>query len=86
MLKSELMKAKKLEHNIEGLEKIRELYFNEGGVFEENNRTNIIDYFMKTVIDTFKDQSDQITDLRKYIAETLIDYDNIKEVKNLNGR
>ena len=63
--------------SIKGLEKIRELYFNEGGVFEENNRTNIIDYFMKTVIDTFKDQSDQIADLRKQIAQE----DDIKNIK-----
>jgi len=66
--------------SIEGLEKIRELYFNEGGAFEENNRINIIDYFMKTTIDTFKHQSDQIADLKQKLAkkEDVIDMHNIK--------
>lgn len=72
--------------SIEGLEKIRDLYLNESGVFEENNRTNIIDYFMKTVINTFKHQSDQIADLRRELSkeEDIIDVSEIKEVKNLN--
>jgi len=57
--------------SIEGLEKISELYSNEGGVFEENNRVNIIDYFMKTTIDTFKDQSDEIANLRQELAKKM---------------
>ena len=60
--------------SVEGLQKIRNLYFNEGDNLEGdnlsvNNRTNLIDYFMKTTIATFKDQSDMIADLRKEIAK-----------------
>ena len=41
--------------SIEGLEKIRKLYDNEGGRFSEHNRTILINDFMKTTIDTFKE-------------------------------
>ena len=55
--------------SIEGLEMIKKLYDNEGGRFKEHNRTILITYFMKTTIQTFKDQSDMIAELRKEIAK-----------------
>jgi len=36
--------------SIEGLQKIRNLYFNEGDSLSINNKSNLIDYFMKTTI------------------------------------
>ena len=57
--------------SIEGLEMIRKLYDNEGGRFSEHNRTILITDFMKTTIDTFKDQSDMIADLQKELAKLL---------------
>jgi len=51
--------------SIEGLEKIRELYFKEDGTFKENNRSNLIDYFMKTTIDTFKEFKGRLEEVRK---------------------
>jgi len=72
--------------SIKGLEKIRELYFKEAGVFEEINKNNLVDYFMKTTIDTLKSQSDQIADLQKELAkkEDIFDVSEVKEVRNLN--
>ena len=61
--------------SIEGLQKIRNLYFNEGYNLSVNNKTNLIDYFMKTTIDTFKDQSDMIADLQKELAKKMKEID-----------
>jgi len=75
---------------IESLEKIRKLSqdFYEGGAFREHNRLILVDNFMQTTIDTLKDQSDEIANLRQELAkkEDVIEVNNIKEVRNLNGR
>ena len=55
--------------SISGLEKIRNLYFNEGDSLSINNKTNLITDFMETTIQTFKDQSDMIADLRQELAK-----------------
>jgi len=46
-----------------------------------------ISKFMQTTIDLFKDQSDEIANLRQELAkkEDVIDVNEIKEVRNLNG-
>jgi len=68
--------------SIEKLEKIRKLLqdFYEGGAFREHNRLILMDNFIRTTIDTLKDQSDEIANLRQELAkkEDCIDYDNIK--------
>ena len=55
--------------SVEGLELIRKLYDNECGRFSEHNQKILMNYFMKTTIDTFKDQSDMIADLQKELAK-----------------
>jgi len=55
--------------SIEGLEMIKKLYDNEGGSSSINNKTNLITDFMETTIQTFKDQSDMIADLRQELAK-----------------
>lgn len=60
--------------SIENLEKTIEINIED---YNKGETVSLVP-FMLEVIETFKDQSDQIADLRKYIAETLIDYDNIK--------
>ena len=46
-----------------------------------------IGMFMQHTINIFKDQSDMIADLRKELAqkENIIDVNDIKEMRNLNG-
>ena len=61
--------------SIEGLEMIKKLYDNEGGRFKEHNRTILITYFMKTTIQTFKDQSDMIAELQKELAKKMKEID-----------
>jgi len=57
--------------SIEGLEMIKKLYDEEGGRFSEHNRTILVSDFMKTTIDTFKDQSDMIAELRQELAKKM---------------
>ena len=66
--------------SIKNLEKIRELYFNAGGQYGETNKTNIIDYFMKSTIDLFKDL---ITDLQQFNKELRCREDLEKRIKKL---
>ena len=69
--------------SIKDLEKIREQYFNAGGQYGETNKTNIIDYFMKTTIDLFKDI---ITDLQQFNKELECREDLEKRVKKLEQK
>jgi len=63
------------------LEKIFDDYYN-----KSQSALNI-GKFMLMIIDTLKDQSDEIANLRQELAkkEDVIDVNNIKEVRNLNG-
>ena len=61
--------------SVEGLEIIKNLYDNESGRFSEHNRTIIVNDFMKTTIDTFKDQSDMIAGLRQELAKKMKEID-----------
>ena len=61
--------------SIEGLEMIKKLYDNEGDSSSMNNKANLIDYFMKTTIDTFKYQSDMIAGLRQELAKKMKEVD-----------
>ena len=55
--------------SISGLEKIRELYSNENTKFKRINRNSLMDYFMKTIIETFKEQSNAIADIKKRVKK-----------------
>ena len=71
--------------SIKGLQKIRNLYFNEGnegGRFAKHNQKILVNYFMKTTIDTLKTQSDTIADIQKWIAENSIDYNKHQALLN----
>jgi len=67
--------------SIEKLEKIFDEYYN-----KRQSALNIGE-FMLMIIDTLKDQSDEIANLRQELAkkEDVIEVNEIKEVRNLNG-
>ena len=64
--------------SIEQLEKIKDDYHKRVGGTTIKHEDLYIKQFMQRTIDTFKEQSDMIADLRKHISETEIDYKNIK--------
>jgi len=63
--------------SIEGLKKIREEYFNEGGKFGINNKISLIDYFMKTTIEVFEEQADHLTVLDNKVKGLITLYKDI---------
>lgn len=71
--------------SIKGLERISKVYdsesdISETSVFNENNKSILIHYFMKSVVEIFKDQSDEIADLRQELAkkEDAFSVDDVK--------
>ena len=62
---------------------VKEIYGGNGDI--ESDSTQILE-FMEATIETFKDQSDAIADLRKELAkeEDVFDVSEVKEVRNLN--
>jgi len=70
--------------SIEGLEKIEYEYKN---ILIGGSKI-LISRFMESTIDTFKDQSDEIANLRQELAkkEDVIEVNELKEVRNLNGK
>jgi len=67
--------------SIEQLESMQDSYSNEvhfGNRDKVDIIANYLHFFITNIILILKDQSDMIADLRKELAETKIDYNNIK--------